>query len=419
MRMKRVSRLLLALGCALPGFAASADAAPPSPTGAPTMNALSRFAGDSNAFGFDLYRQLRSQPGNLVLSPASISMALAMAWSGARGQTAQQMQQALHFEGTPEAVTRAAGELSRQLQDPARPIKFRIANRLFGEKTYAFEQPWLDATRAAFGAPLEALDFRHAADAARQRINAWVEQQTEQRIQNLIPPGGLNAETRLALVNAIYFLGDWEQPFKKETTSPQPFHTSAAAQKDVPTMFQQGSFRYAQHDGCKALELSYKGHNMSMLLVLPDAVDGIAGLEQSLDAAKLDALVAALQPQTVRVWLPKFEINPAGAMALSGPLQQLGIALAFDQHQADFSGMANPPDPQDRLYLSQVYHKAYVKVDEKGTEAAAATAAIMAAARAMMRPPQVMEFKADHPFLFFIHDDASGIVLFSGRVMEP
>lgn len=414
MRIKPVLHLLLALGSALPVLAASGQTTPPQ-NGAPTMNASSRFAAGSNAFGFDLYRRLRTQPGNLVLSPASISMALAMAWSGARGQTAQQMQQALHFDGTPQAVTQAAGELSRQLQDPARPIKFRIANRLFGEKTYRFEQPWLDAT----GAPLEALDFRHAADAARQRINAWVEQQTEQRIQNLIPPGGLGVETRLALVNAIYFLGDWEQPFSKDATAPQAFHSSAAAQQDVPTMFQRGRFRYVQQDGYKALELSYQGHSLSMLLLLPDAVDGIGALEQSLDAARLDAVVAALQPQTVKVWLPKFEINPAGALALNQPLQQLGMALAFDPRQADFTGMANPPDPQDRLYLSQVYHKAYIKADEKGTEAAAATAVVMSRAMAIIHQPQVMEFRADHPFLFFIRDDASGMILFNGRVMEP
>lgn len=415
-RIKPVLFLLFLLCCAMPGFA-SAQATPPE--GAPPMNASSRFAADSNAFGFDLYRQLRTQPGNLVLSPASISMALAMAWSGARGQTAQQMQQALHLEGTPAQVTQAAGALARQLQDPARPIRFRIANRLFGEKSYHFEQPWLDATQAAFGAPLEALDFRHAAEAARRRINAWVGQQTGQRIQNLIPPGGLDAETRLALVNAIYFLGDWEQPFSADQTVPLPFHGTAAAQNDVPTMFQRGHFGYAEQDGYKALELPYQGRNMSMLLVLPDAVDGIAALEQSLDAGKLDALVAALQADTVKVWLPKFEIDPAGALALSQPLRQLGMELPFDPRQADFSGMANPPDPQDRLYLSQVYHKAYIKADEKGTEAAAATAAVMSRARAVLHQPQLVEFRADHPFLFFIRDQDSGMILFCGRVMQP
>ncbi|HWY24951.1 MAG TPA: serpin family protein [Nevskia sp.] len=377
------------------------------------------FAKQSNAFGFELYQRLRTQPGNLVVSPASIMTALAMSWGGARGETAEQMRRALHLEGSPADAMRASGELARQLQDPNRPIKFRIANRLFGERTYPFEQPYLDATRLAYGAPLEALDFKGSAETARRRINAWVEQQTEQRIRDLIPAGGLNAETRLALVNAIYFLGDWASPFKKEATHDAAFFTAAATQKDVPTMHRQDSLRFAQRDGVKALELPYKGGNMSMLLLLPDRVDGIGALEQSLDPDQLEQLLRSLQPQMVRVSLPKFEIDPAASLSLGQLLQGMGMSLAFDPQRADFSGIAQPPDPQDRLYLSKVFHKAFVRVDEKGTEAAAATAVVMERAMAAMRPLPVVEFKADHPFLFFIRDNATGMILFSGRVMEP
>lgn len=408
----------LALGSAAASAAAPGGSTPAEPP-VPSMTSLTQLSQDSNAFGFELYRRLRGHPGNLVLSPASVTMALAMTWGGARGETGEQMRRVLHFHGSPAEVMQAAGELARQLQDPNRPIKFRLANRLFGEQTYTFEPAYLDATQRAFGAPLEAVDFAHAAEPARQRINTWVEQQTEQRIRELIAPRALNASTRLALVNAIYFLGDWQTPFAAQATRPEPFHRNAQLHKDVPTMHQSTQLRFAQGGGCKLVELPYRGGNLSMLLVLPDQLEGIAALEQSLDAAGLERLTQALQPQTVVVSLPKFEINPAASLALSEQLKTMGMGLAFDRQRADFSGIANPPDPRDRLVLSQVFHKAFVRVDEQGTEAAAATAVVMQKAMATMRPPQQVEFKADHPFLFFIRDQASGMILFSGRVMEP
>jgi len=416
--MKTANRCMLAafsLALAL----ASASVADPVPAADAQTTVMNPFAAPSNAFAFDLYRALDTQPGNLVLSPASVMLALQMAWSGARGATAEQMRQALHLQGDAAAVTQAAGALSRQLQAPDQPIKFRIANRLFGERSYHFEQPYLDATRAAYGAALEALDFRHATEAARSHINAWVEQQTEQRIRDLIPRGALNPDTRLALVNAIYFLGDWQEPFAREATRPEGFHRTADDSHDVATMHRKGFMRYAQRDGYRALELPYRGETMSMLLLLPDAVDGLGGLEQSLDAARLDATVRALQGQQVNLSLPRFEIDPSAAIPLGPSLRKLGMNLPFDPLQADFSGIANPPDPGDRLFLSEVFHKAFVKVDEKGTEAAAATAAIMARAAAVIRPVQVAEFRADHPFLFFIRDNASGAILFCGRVADP
>lgn len=412
-------RRLIALSVALALALAGAGNADPAPAADPQTIAMNSFASQSNALAFDLYRELGAPPGDLVLSPASVMFALQMAWSGARGATAEQMRQTLHLQGDAAAVMRAAGALSRQLQAPDQPIRFRIANRMFGERSYRFEPSFLDATRAAYGAPLEALDFRHAAEAARGRINAWVEQQTEQRIRDLIPRGALDADTRLALVNAIYFLGDWQEPFTREATRPEAFHKTANDSRDVATMHRKGFMRYAQRDGYKALELPYRGGTMSMLLLLPDPVDGLGGLERSLNPAGLDATVRALQEQQVNLSLPRFEIDPSAAVPLGPSLRRLGMNLPFDPAQADFSGIANPPDPGDRLFLSEVFHKAFVKVDEKGTEAAAATAAVMARAAAVMRPVQVAEFKADHPFLFFIRDNASGAILFCGRVADP
>jgi serpin B len=371
----------------------------------------------SNQLGFDLFGRMRKSSGNLALSPVSISSALAMTWGGARGETAKQMQATLHWSGPQDEVVKGAGQLARSLESPGRPITIRIANRLFGEKSYTFEKAFLDTTREAFGAPLEPLDFKHAAEGARARVNGWVEEQTQKRIQNLIPPKGVDSETRLVLVNAIYFLGDWQDPFDKNATAPAPFHVSKSERHDVPTMGKAEHFRFVAKDGLKALELPYKGGNMSMLLVLPDAVDGLGALEASLDAKKLESIVGALQSQLVAVALPKFEVNPKESLALRDALIALGMPLAFDADKADFTAMANPPSPADRLYISRVFHKAFVKADEKGTEAAAASAVVMS--RAGGPPPKPVEFTADHPFLFFIRDHQTGLVLFMGRVADP
>ena len=375
----------------------------------PALDDTARLARGSNAFAFDLYRQLKAEPGNRVFSPASISTALAMAWGGAKGETAAQMKQVLRFEGSPEVVMRASGRLAATLQDPSRPIVFRIANRLFAEKTFSLDAAYLEATRAAFGGALEPVDFKGSPEAARILINGWVERKTEKRIRDLLPPNSLNSATRLVLANAIYFLGGWKKPFTKEATGPAPFSASAALKKDVPTMHVQSSFRFAQKDGLKALALPYEGGSLSMLVVLPDRVDGLAALEDSLTAPVLDGLVKSLESTQVMVALPKFELGPP-TLALGDALRRMGMPLAFDPERADFTRIAK--DPRDRLFIAEAYHKAFVKVDEKGTEAAAASAG-------NMWDSAPAEFKADHPFLFLIRDEASGLVLFLGRVADP
>jgi serpin B len=387
------------------------------PAGEPAQDETTRLVRSSNAFAFDLYRRLGPGGGNRAVSPASVSTALAMAWAGARGGTAVQMQNALRFEGSPDAMMAASGRLAAGLQDPTRPVVFRIANRLFGEKTCEFAPAYLDATRAAFGAALEPVDFKRAAEKARLLINGWVEEKTEKRIRDLVPRGAVSRETRLVLVNAIYFLGDWAEPFAKDATRPAPFSISASAKKDVPTMHKAESFRFVAKDGLKALELPYKGGQMSMLVLLPDAIDGLPALEASLTGERLEGIVKSLASARVSVSLPKFEVDPPSSLPLGEALRALGMVDAFSPSQADFTGIADPPDPRDRLFLSEVFHKAFVKVDEKGTEAAAATAVVMDRTAAIMAPPA--EFKADHPFLFFIRDNASGMILFMGRVADP
>ena len=396
---------LAVVGIATPFAAPAAPQVPMNPV-----------AQSSNAFGIDLYGQLRATPGNLALSPASISLALAMTWSGAKGDTAAQIQHAVHLSGSPAEVLPAWGQLSTALQSLPASVVLRIANRLFGEKHYRFEQPFLDQARDAFGAPLEALDFRGSPQPARGQINAWIEGQTEGRIRDLIPPAAIDRDTRLVLANALYFLADWRLPFDKAATRPEPFHGTVA--RDVPTMHQTSSLPFLQRDGLKGLALPYQSERLSMLLVLPDAADGIEALEQSLSAARLDALVQGLVRQRVVVSLPKFEINPSDSIALRDALEKLGVVLAFDRRRADFTGIADPPDPSDRLFVSGVFHKAFVKVDEKGTEAAAATGVAMARTVGLS-PAEPVEFKADHPFLFFLRDETSGLVLFMGRVSDP
>jgi serpin B len=342
-----------------------------------------------------------------------------MTFGGAKGDTAAEMKKALRLEGSTEQVTTAAGQLVQAWNAGTGSTVLRAANRLFGEKTFVFEKPYLDMTEKAFGAPLEALDFAKAAEPARQRINGWVAQQTQDRIKDLIPPRALDDQTRLALVNAMYFKAAWAEPFQEAATQPAPFFVAKASSKSVPTMKRQGSYRFAAKDGAKVLELPYKDGDVSMVLVLPDAVDGLEALERKLTGASLDTWVGSLSSERVVVSLPKFEIDPQGSLALAGALKGLGMKLAFERGQADFTGIANPKSPADRLYISQVFHKAFVKVDEKGTEAAAATAVVMARAGAAMPTEPPKEFKADHPFLFFLRDARSGMILFMGRVADP
>jgi serpin B len=391
----------------------AASSARPRPM--PPVARTQSIAKASNAFGFALFPRV-SKSGNFVLSPASISIALTMTWSGARGDTATEMGKVLAVEGSQADVTKTWGELVTALTSPGRPLTLKIANRLFGERSYEFDKAYLDATRASFGAPLEPADFKGAYDAERVQINEWVAAQTERRIENLLPPDSLDRTTRLVLVNAIYFLGTWSNPFKVDQTVDAPFDTGTE-KKTVPMMRELGAFAMRVGDGAKLLRMPYKGDEIEMLVVLPDKVDGLAALERTFTPAKLAAWSAAATVQEVGVTFPRFELKP-DTKSLAGPLGELGMARALTD-AADFTGMAKPSAANDPLRISEVFHKAFVKVDEKGTEAAAATAVAMATPTAVAQPRPTPFFVADHPFLFFVVDKASGLVLFMGRVTDP
>jgi serpin B len=398
-----------------PPTPASPASPEPGPAAMPPSAATAPLVTASNALGLDLWAKLAT-PGNLALSPASISIALTMAWGGAKAATADELRAALHLVGDPDAAMTTWGRLAAGLQSPTRTPRLRLANRLFGAQGYVFEAPYLARTQAAFGAPLEPVDFGGGADAARDHINGWVEAQTERRIRQLIPPGAITSDTRLVLVNAIAVLADWAHPFEPAETRPAPFAVTAAITTPVPTMHQLGTFRYGARDGVQILELPYAGGDLAMWLVLPDQVDGLGAVERGLDAGTLAGWQAAATEQRVAVALPRFTIDPPTALELSRPLGELGVHQAFSAGEADFTGIAAPPDPTRRLYFSAVFHKAFVQIDEHGTEAAAATAVLMAPGGAATRPAG---FTADHPFLFFIVDRASGLILFMGRVADP
>jgi serpin B len=292
-----------------------------------------------------------------------------------------------------------------------------MTNRLFGEQSFAFERSFLNLTDAGFGAPLEKVDFIASSEAQRVHINDWVAKQTESRIKDLLGSGTIDSNTKLVLVNAIYFLADWASPFTREQTRDESFIVDKATIKNVATMHQQGSLRMTKSGKASVLELPYQGDDTAMWIVLPDAANGLAAVEAGLSAKQIAKWNASLKAEELSVSLPKFEVNPAGSLLLNDALKKLGIKDAFDEKKANFDGISPSKDANKRLFITSVVHKAFVKVDEKGTEAAAATAVVMASKGAMPMPAK--NFKVDHPFLFMIVDKKTGLVLFMGRVVDP
>jgi serpin B len=388
----------------------------------------SSFAASVNAFGLDLYARLcAGQQGNLVVSPASVAVALAMTRAGARGATAAEMDRVLRIDslgsagsaGDVAAVHEAVAALLRAWNDPARTsYELRVVSRLFGALGHAFEPPFLALTGERYGAPLESLDFRGDADGSRRHINDWVAARTGDRIQDLLPARSIQPDTRLVLANAAYFLGRWARRFEPAATRPDVFWAEGRREIRAPLMRQTERFRYAAGPGWKLLEMPYVGAELAMAVILPDARDGLAELERGLSVAELERWLATISDTRVAVVLPRFRVAPGESARLDRLLAAMGMPTAFTA-QADFGAMADPPDPDDRLAIGAVYHKAFVQVDEAGTEAAAATAVAMAPGGAPRPAPAPPEFRADHPFLFLIRDLRSGIILFLGRLVDP
>jgi serpin B len=410
-----------------------------------------------NAFAIDLYGRLRTDPvakltgKNIVFSPASIALALAMARAGARGPTASQMDDVLRTDGW-KALATQLNSLDRELaghnatwtdeDKNTHALSLRIANTAFGQRGYAIEQAFLDAIAEAFGAQLGLVDFKTDPEAARKVINEWVSRQTARRIPELLLPPDVKSTTRLALVNAIYLKANWQLEFDKESTADRTFTKGDGSTIKVPTMSLAGAQEvpYASGPGWKATELRYRGAEgttpLAMTLILPDK---IATFERGLTAAKLDSIVAKLGTERtrisrtkdgqadeygmacpyfayqVRVFLPRFGIDTrAGLVPI---LQRLGMKAAFDRNTADFSGITTPSD----LFISEVIHQANIDVDEKGTEAAAATAVLFDTTGGCgpAQPLKTITLRLNRPFLFVLRDVETGAILFMGRVVDP
>jgi serpin B len=370
----------------------------------------------NSAFAFKLYQELKEKGGNLFYSPYSISLALAMTYAGARGETAQQMADTLQFMLEKERLHPAFNWLDAELASrgegaagkDGKGFRLNIVNAIWGQKDYEFLPSFLDVLAENYGAGLRILDFITETEKSRVTINDWVSDQTEGRIEDLIPPGAIDALTRLVLTNAIYFNAAWAYPFDDKVTANGPFYLLDGGQITVPMMRQTESFGYAKGEGYQAVELRYDGDELSMVILLP-ASGNFEAFEEGLQAQQVSDIISDLQLTEVALTMPKFEFD--SEFSLKDTLAGMGMPIAFSGG-ADFSGMTVNPE----LCISEVVHKAFVSVDEAGTEAAAATAVIM---RLTAVPEHPVEVTIDRPFIFLIRDIETGAILFVGRVLNP
>ena len=381
---------------------------------------LEQLIGGNSAFAFDLYQVVRSSIGNVVYSPYGISKAFAMAYGGARGETGTQMADVLHYTLPGDQFHPAFNALDLDLAgrpDQATNVeaeerfKLSIANSLWGQDGWPFLPEYLDLLAVNYGAGMRLVDFKNAPDNARKQINDWVSDQTGERIKDIIPPGTLDPLTRLVLANAIFFKATWEYAFDAKKTSNKPFQLLDGETVGVPMMKMKTgeNLAYAAGEGWQAICLPYKGGLTGMVVIVPDA-GNFETFESSLTADRYNGILAALQPQQVTLSMPKFTFETR--FGLKEMLSGMGMRAAFDSSAADFSAI----DGQKDLVISDAIHKAFIAVDEKGTEAAAATVIIMGMTAL---PLQGIELAIDRPFFFFIRDVPSGTILFMGRVVDP
>ena len=399
--------------CALLAFLGSsiALAAQPSSNQADQTEAVN----SSNAFAVDLYAQLSKQPGNLFFSPESISTAFGMAYAGAQGQTATEMEHVFHFTLPPDRLHPAMGALLAEMNAEHKGYELRVADALWAQQDASFQASYLKLVQADYGAGFRPVDFKSSPDGVRETINAWVEKQTNDKIKDLLSPGVVNSSTRLVLTNAIYFKGNWQDQFDKEATQKEEFHLSATQWVMAPLMHRTGGYRYYDGGTFQALELPYAGDEISMVVLLPKETEGLPALEQSFASGVAGEWIRKMEPvDKVILTLPRFTMTQQ--FELSSALSAMGMAQAFS-NAVDFSGMTGKPD----FTISAAIHKAFIDVNEQGTEAAAATSIVMRATAARMpfpEPPPIV-FRADHPFLFILLDTRSGSMLFLGRVADP
>lgn len=410
------------------GLLASACAAPTSPAGASdeAVAAVARASADPglaveaahavNAFGVALYHAAGGN-SNLVVSPASVALALAMARAGARAATAEQMDSVLRGFGSDangaaanafERSLEAANGTYRDADGHALAVVVRGANAAFAQRGYAFAPAYLETLAERFGAGVRLVEYRTNADQARQTINGWVGEQTDGHIPALIGPNVLDATTRLALVNALYLQAPWMWPFASDLTTGAPWTGLNGQVSTVPTMTGGGALRYAAGQGWTAVELPFLGDRLAFTIIEPT---DFRAFDAYFDATLLDTITAQLAPREVAsLYLPRFKID--AATDLADALARIGMPLAFDAERADFSDITS----SERLFIAHVIHEATIDVNERGTEATAATAVAIAAGAA---PAEPLTIHVDHPFVFVLRDRTTGAVLFLGRVTQP
>ncbi len=393
---------LLTSGLGLPLQAQAGEA----PTGAVVQGTA--------AFTLNLYRRLQArQPGNLFFSPYSVSLALSMAYAGARGETAAQMARVLGFSLPPEQSLAALGDLSRLLAREGNEAgqTLNVANAAWLNNRLQVRPEYLKLIKSRLHSEVRPLDFCQG-PRAEKTVNEWVARQTRDHIRDLIPGNTFNCDTRLVLTNAIYFLGEWAKKFAPDQTRPEPFWLTPQQQVETPFMHRRGEYSYQEAGDWQVLELPYRENKLAMVVLLPKDRGGLAAQEASLDTGTLEKLLTGLRPRQVEVSLPRFEMKTR--TELSDVLKGAGMPAAFAPG-ADFTGIA----PREPLFISLVLHQAWVKVEEKGTEAAAATAVVITKAMAPGKREEVVAFKADHPFLFLIRARPTGLIVFWGRLADP
>ena len=376
-------------------------------------------AADNAAFAFDLYRALRGGEGNLVYSPYSVSTALAMTYAGAAGETARQMAETLRYTLPQERLHPSFNALGllldernltfkdADLEQEQTGVQLDVASALWGQVGFPFKAPFLETMARNYDAGVQQVDFENTPEPARQAINQWASDRTRGKIQDIIPPGAIRPDTRLVLANAIYLHALWEHRFDERSTHEAPFYLLDGSQVLAPMMRQTETLRHDEGEGYQAVELPYMGDQLAMLVILPSKGQ-FAEFESSLDAGRLRAIRDVLAPAYINLGLPRFEVE--SNLPLSQTLKGMGMPEAFSE-AADFSGMSDVP-----LSISDVLHKAYILVNESGTEAAAVTTVIVGVTSL---PPDPKELTIDRPFLFVLYDRQSGAVLFVGRVLNP
>ncbi|MFC1884484.1 serpin family protein [Thermodesulfobacteriota bacterium] len=364
----------------------------------------------NSTFALELYQQLCSSDSNIFFSPYSISTALAMTYAGARSETEKQMGKVMHFSLSQDKLHLAFSNLQDKLNKihEEGEVRLYIANSLWPHKEYPFKKEFLELIKENYKTPITALDYAKQTEEARKTINSWVEEKTMDKIKELIKPGILDPLTRLVLANAIYFKGNWANQFDKKNTRHMLFKVSPDKTVKTPMMYQKEKFGYWSDEDLQVLEIPYAGDRLSMVVLLPTKNDGLSQIEKKLTVENLRKWTDKLRKKKVETWLPKFKMEYS--LRLEKVLHAMGMVDAFTE-DADLSGM----DGTDWLYISAVLHKAFVDINEEGTEAAAATAVVVGRKAVRITP----QFRADHPFVFLIKEKQTGSILFMGRMIDP